>query len=236
MTTAVATIITCDPTTRKLEGVIKDGVPIPIIVWEIPGVFVWPKIGEQWTVTRSIGVWKLGQRIEPLEGHSIQDIEPGEGKIAADALYDSQGRRFANTDDLSALEELATDLTTPEAVHYVGADGEPAFQNSWENFDPNPGPTGRDLFFYRLHGRVYIEGVIKSGTSGTVVFELPEGYRPLPQTNTPVNCVIPCSGGLGVLGVRVNGEVFVSNAVNGISTTANVSTYSLISNVNFRHA
>lgn len=52
----------------------------------------------------------------------------------------------------------------------------PSLQNSWVNYGgihPNAG--------YRLkNGVVYIQGVIKSGTTtiGTVLFNIPAGYRP----------------------------------------------------------
>ncbi|WP_028058415.1 tail fiber protein [Candidatus Solirubrobacter pratensis] len=94
MDTAFARIVTCDPATRKIEGTLKDGSVIQIIVWELPGVFVWPKLAETWGVTRTRGVWRLGNRIEDAEGHSIQDLQPGEAKIDADEVFDGQGRRF----------------------------------------------------------------------------------------------------------------------------------------------
>lgn len=53
----------------------------------------------------------------------------------------------------------------------------PTLLNGWVRFDVNNPNAG-----YRLkNGIVYIQGLIKSGTttSGTVLFTLPEGYRPL---------------------------------------------------------
>lgn len=57
--------------------------------------------------------------------------------------------------------------------HVVGASGEPAFQNSW-NFNAYPARFKKDANkCVRLGGRV------DSGTTATVVFTLPAGYRPL---------------------------------------------------------
>lgn len=63
---------------------------------------------------------------------------------------------------------------TIEAVHVVGAGGEPAFQNSWVN--NTAGYPGAN--FYKDRGRVYFGGQIKGGNPGTVAFTLPAGYRP----------------------------------------------------------
>lgn len=65
-----------------------------------------------------------------------------------------------------------------EAWREVGAAGQPAFQNSWGN---NGGGTDETAAF-RKDGNtnVYLKGYISGGTTadGTVVFTLPEGYRP----------------------------------------------------------
>lgn len=52
----------------------------------------------------------------------------------------------------------------------------PSLQNSWVDYGGAYAPAG-----YRLkNGVVYIQGLIKDGTvtAGTVLFTLPEGYRP----------------------------------------------------------
>ena len=59
--------------------------------------------------------------------------------------------------------------------HYVGGTGEPAFQNSWVNYDLQM--TAR--FRKDAMGFVHIHGSVKNGTVNTAVFTLPEGYRPI---------------------------------------------------------
>ncbi len=62
--------------------------------------------------------------------------------------------------------------------HYVGATGEPAFQNSWVLYGNSSFYPVR--FKKNPSGRVFVEGAVKNGTgTGNVtVFTLPAGYRP----------------------------------------------------------
>lgn len=64
-----------------------------------------------------------------------------------------------------------------EDWHYVGEAGEPAFQNSWHNVSGSMGLA----FRIRESGVVDIQGRISGGTTTSVVFTLPEGYRPSGQ-------------------------------------------------------
>jgi len=66
-------------------------------------------------------------------------------------------------------------LPTAEKRHQVGAAGEPAFQNSWTNYDPVNWDTC--CFFKDLSGIVHLQGLVMGGTSG-IIFTLPSGYRP----------------------------------------------------------
>ncbi len=60
--------------------------------------------------------------------------------------------------------------------HYVGATGEPAFENSWVNYGIT---TQVARFMKDAVGVVHIEGLVKDGTIGDVpVFTLPSNYRP----------------------------------------------------------
>ena len=54
----------------------------------------------------------------------------------------------------------------------------PTFTNSWADYfttDPNWGPVA---YYRRKDGRVYLRGLIKSGTIPSTAFNLPAGYRP----------------------------------------------------------
>lgn len=102
-----------DPSTRSIQGSLRDGATIAITVWEVPHSFVWPVVGENWSVRRESGMWLLGHRIETLnDGHSIQDLNPGQGKIHADVVVNRSGRTFvvaANPTGMAHGESLVWD-------------------------------------------------------------------------------------------------------------------------------
>lgn len=61
--------------------------------------------------------------------------------------------------------------------HEVGATGEPAFQNSWENYGTDYHGAA---FIKDAAGVVHLRGLIRYGTISTTlpVFTLPTGFRP----------------------------------------------------------
>jgi len=65
--------------------------------------------------------------------------------------------------------------------HTIGDPGEPAFQNSWTNYGAPFGPV---RFTKLSSGLVVVDGLANPGTitNGTLVFTLPPGYRPTPQS------------------------------------------------------
>jgi microcystin-dependent protein len=79
--------------------------------------------------------------------------------------------------DIETVSQVASIVAQPiETWHQVGAAGEPAFQNSWVNFDvATMSPVGFKKF---PDGRVRLRGQVKTGTAGLVIFTLPAGYRP----------------------------------------------------------
>lgn len=92
-------IVTCDPSTSRIEGVLKDGAIVQIAVWETPSLFVWPREGETWTIQRSGLYWMLGSLLEDeSEPHPIGDLQPGEAKIASDSVRDRSDRQFVAVD------------------------------------------------------------------------------------------------------------------------------------------
>lgn len=67
-------------------------------------------------------------------------------------------------------------LPTADLWHTIGAAGEPAFQNSWANYDT---ATYYGASFMKdSEGFVHLRGIIKSGTMPSTAFTLPAGYRP----------------------------------------------------------
>lgn len=155
---------------------------------------------------------------------------------------DTVRRNFSKIEDLytstaavdtrvTALEARVTTLETIDGVHYVGTGVEPAFKNSWVNLDAGtPGVgTGRYAFFYKDRGRVYLEGVIKTGASGTVAFTLPAGY--LPRSANGVTLPVNANTAHANVAIAANGDVFPTN-VGGSAVAA----FCFLDGVSFRAA
>lgn len=65
-------------------------------------------------------------------------------------------------------------ITADKDWHYVGGGGEPAFQNSWENYGS---PFAPARFRKDAEGYVHVNAFIRYG-GGIIAFTLPVGYRP----------------------------------------------------------
>lgn len=86
----------------------------------------------------------------------------------------------------------------PESWHYIGDAGEPAFQNSFVNFDAN-----HRAAYYLRDSRVYLKGLIKGGALNQAAFTLPVGYRP----DQEIRFATTCNAAFGSLYVGTNGNV-----------------------------
>lgn len=83
--------------------------------------------------------------------------------------------------DLDLIEERLRRLEmrlVAEDWHYVGDAGEPAFENSWVNYDDTGATQTRVAFYRDPLGVVRLKGLCKNGTDGATIFTLPAGYRP----------------------------------------------------------
>ncbi len=108
-------------------------------------------------------------------------------------------------------------VTVPDVVHLVGAASEPTFANGWVNFDIAWPPAS----FYRAGGRVYLSGLVKSGTVGLAMFTLPIGYRPA----FPESFATTANTAFGEVRVDAVGQVFL---------VAGATAYVSLSGVSFR--
>lgn len=109
---------------------------------------------------------------------------------------------------------VANGLVPPEAVHLVGAPGEPGFQSGSSNFGSVEGITLPPAGFYKDHdGIVHLQGLVKVGASGPIgtIFNLPAGFRP--ATNTLLFFDTFCSG------VACAGEASSTLLIGGSSTS-----------------
>lgn len=76
-------------------------------------------------------------------------------------------------------------------------------QNSWANYSAADG-TYNQAGYYRFGGRVYLQGLIKSGSTGTTAFTLNSDFRPPKQLLFPI---LVYGNNLGYLQIETDGEV-----------------------------
>jgi hypothetical protein len=123
-----------------------------------------------------------------------------------------------NFDEIGKQFPLGRRHIKLETPNVVGDSGQPAFKNSWVNFDTATYTGAR--FWRDAMDMIHIEGVVKSGTVGAagVIFTLPDKYRPskghyfATYTNTgvgritiaPTGDVIAEAGGNGSFSINCN--------------------------------
>lgn len=85
--------------------------------------------------------------------------------------------------------QTANSLAPPEAVHVIGAPGEPGFVDGWTN----EGGIQSIVSFFKDHdGIVHLEGSAAGGTSAAI-FVLPPGFRP--PSGVALEIPFFCGGG-----------------------------------------
>jgi hypothetical protein len=95
---------------------------------------------------------------------------------AVNATNATNATTAANATDLGGQPATYYAHAGHEAVHLIGATGEPPFQNSWANF--SPGVWSGAGYWKDAFGVVHLTGTIDSGTADSVAFTLPAGYTP----------------------------------------------------------
>lgn len=95
---------------------------------------------------------------------------------------------------------------------YVGTTGAPAFVNGWSN---DSSADYNRLSFRRISDVVWIRGVVFGGTLGSVVTNLPIGFRPQSSEYIPAFCAagasqarIEANGNLSMIGGSVTRNFF----------------------------
>lgn len=101
---------------------------------------------------------------------------------------------------LNRIEQGVADAH-PGPWHNVGPGDQP-FINNWVNFD-----TERILRYYKAAGRVYLEGIVKSGTLGVPIFQLPVGFRPTFPGGGNLIYPVASNGAIGLAYLYNNGDV-----------------------------
>ena len=140
----------------------------------------------------------------PTGMFTVTGVTPGTHYIALRA--DSNTNAPAN-DRMWASVTVVPDTTVVQTVDLGDTSWiTPTFQNGWAQY------AGWDAAGYRrFKGVVYLKGLIASGTTtnGTVIFNLPAGFRPAGNKHIPV-----ASNALfGLINIMSNGDVKVNTPI-----------------------
>lgn len=109
----------------------------------------------------------------------IQEILTGQ--LSSAALQALRAERLAVVKEL-ILQDKVTVLSPGFRIRKIGDSEAPAFANAWVNFSASQ-PA---IFYKDPFGRVYLGGLVKSGTVGNAAFTLPPGFRPAYQQTLDV--------------------------------------------------
>jgi hypothetical protein len=133
------------------------------------------------------------------------------GKVKKDTLTGTQ----INEGTLGTVPS-ATSIPPAEAVHQVGAAGEPPFQFGNSNVPVEMGIQFTPVGFYKdQFGIVHLEGVVKYGGGTIIAFQLPPGYRPASgQINAfpsaPEEALVLVAGSnVTLTGINIEGDVLI---------------------------
>ena len=133
-------------------------------------------------------------------------------KVKGNSLTGAQ----VNESTLGTVPDATTaqGLAASEAFHVVGAPGQPAFQNSWQNKgDTFDAPLG---FYKDRTGVVHLRGRIINGPANTTIFQLPPGYRPASGNYLTFPAACECVTSQATE-IAVQGSGFGANVVGSVT-------------------
>jgi len=152
-----------------------------------------------------------------LKKSAVTNAKIKNGTITGKKLNLKKLGTVPNATHASSADIAAT--VPPNVVHVVGAAGEPGFQGGTSNFGTESGLTLPVASFLKDHDNVvHLEGVVKTGNSGSVpgeIFQLPVGFRPpsgqilIVETNNE-NTVLIGGSNVSIVGLDLSGEVLSS--------------------------
>ncbi|MGN6217818.1 MAG: hypothetical protein ACTHN7_12840 [Solirubrobacterales bacterium] len=116
-----------------------------------------------------------------LKGSAVTNAKIKNGTITGKKLNLKKLGVIPNAAHASSADIAGT--VPPNAVHVIGASGEPGFQGGSSNFGTiGEGINVPNASFLKDHDNVvHLEGIVKKGTGGAIpgtLFQLPPGFRP----------------------------------------------------------
>ena len=147
---------------------------------------------EQWNSTIGDGLWHDTMAALPDNGWSLRGgfVAPAETAYVDFVLTLNVLSNGLATIYLDAIRAVRLSISQQEA--WIA----PTLLNSWVDFGSGDQPSG----YMKDHlGFVHLRGLVKTGTVGSPIFNLPAGYRPAKDENFPTIS----NGALGRL--KING-------------------------------
>jgi hypothetical protein len=105
--------------------------------------------------------------------------------------------------ETKVTENEISESVVGEDWHIIGDVDEPAFENSWVNF----GGVYHTARFKKANNVVYLDGLVKSGTSSSIIFTLPEEYRPIADSLVITSMDIGSGATIGNLHIYSDGRI-----------------------------
>ncbi|WP_217591689.1 glycoside hydrolase family 55 protein [Cohnella sp. GbtcB17] len=165
---------------------------------------------------------KIGNAVSTkISGNTLATGTIGTIKLEPDATlteigYDNQ---FLGSTGFIARADAIDD----DGVTTLGVEKPATLSNGWTDYDPTD--FGQASFSRDMNGKVSLDGLIKDGsaTAGSVIFQLPEGYRPAKARKFIVSTLEGGVAQIGEIQVLATGQVlFMSGgndylSLNGVS-------------------
>ncbi|KQY87078.1 hypothetical protein ASD24_26750 [Paenibacillus sp. Root52] len=133
-------------------------------------------------------------------------------------LLDTVKTLQENTTRISVLESKKAEKDAPSQMWIT-----PTLLNGWVDY--GTGSYGNARYYKDSAGRVYFDGLIKSGIVGSsgIAFKLPKGFIPSKTFITLVQCSDGTSQTYGRVDVKNNGDVVIATGANGWLSLADIS-------------
>lgn len=158
----------------------------------------------------TIGNWSATQLIKTLRDYLEQNPVSYLQKLRVEQLQ---------VESLLNLKPTSIALLTDTSWKVVGAQGAPAFTNSWVAFGGSSGAPG---FWKDPFGFVHLKGVTKSGVVGSAAWTMPPGYRPVEKQELATIS----NGAIGLVVINTDGTV--------VPTTPSNNTYVALGSLTYR--
>ena len=144
-------------------------------------------------------------QLRGADGEVIGDIEPPPSRVQE--FFPRWPRWLFNLYEYFGLinENFLTveDWNTPSLI------------NSWADGGTDPG------YYKDPFGRVWLKGDFTTGTSGTVAFNLPSGYRPPQDMYFPILLTSAATGGFIL--IDTGGDVYITRGAAATATLNGIS-------------